>query len=141
MITRRGISADCLRVSWAKWVFDASLYFCVWADDVASRFANEHHSGLDNYRTPTILVSHLAGLTLQWVELFNDPLLGAIRPVPSRDVRVAGIFAVFFGAFCSRAIQQSSAGAAGAIGVLCALRFGQVFWWIWTPVVPIAVKG
>jgi hypothetical protein len=91
---------------------------------------------------PFILTCHRpASLTTQWVELFNDPLLGALRPVPSRDIRIGGILAVFLGAFFSRAIQQSSAGAEGAIGVLCALRLGQVFWWIWTPVVPVVVKG
>lgn len=72
---------------------------------------------------------------MQWVELFNDPLLGAVRGVHSRDIRVAGVFAVFFGAFCSRAILQSPAGPEGAMGVLCALRFFQIFWWAYTPAV------
>lgn len=79
----------------------------------------------------------MALLTIQWVELFNDPLLGAVRHVHSRDIRVAGVLAVFMGAFFSRAILQSSAGPEGAIGVLCALRFFQIFWWAYTPAVPL----
>jgi len=73
--------------------------------------------------------------------LFNDPLLGSVRPVHSRDIRIAGVLAVFLGAFFSRAIHQSYAGPQGAIGVLCALRFGQIFWWIWVPAIPAKVEG
>lgn len=80
-------------------------------------------------------------LTTTWVELFNDPLLGSVRHVHSRDVRIAGILAVFFGAFFSRAIHQSPAGPVGAMGVLCALRFGQIWWWVFTPAVPVKTEG
>ncbi|EIW73015.1 hypothetical protein TREMEDRAFT_37110 [Tremella mesenterica DSM 1558] len=69
-------------------------------------------------------------LTTTWVELFNDPLLLSLRPTPSRDIRAAGVFMVFVGSFCARAILQSRAGSAGALGVLAGLRALQAVWWI-----------
>lgn len=75
-------------------------------------------------------------LTTTWVEIFNDPLLLAFKGVPSRDVRVMGVLALFFGGFVSRAITNAcggETGAAGAIGVLVALRFVQMLWWAVTP--------
>ncbi|WVF66520.1 hypothetical protein IAT40_001260 [Kwoniella sp. CBS 6097] len=71
-------------------------------------------------------------LTTTWVEIFNDPLLFAFRGVPSRDIRIAGGFAVFFGAFVSRAIVDKI-GQGGALGVLAGFRMIQVVWWFFIP--------
>jgi len=68
-------------------------------------------------------------LTTTWVELFNDPLLFALKGIPSRDIRALGVFGVFLGAFFSRAILATRCGQAGAIGVLAALRLIQMVWW------------
>ncbi|ORY23262.1 hypothetical protein BCR39DRAFT_549556 [Naematelia encephala] len=72
-------------------------------------------------------------LTTTWVEIFNDPLLLNFHPTASRDVRLAGVFCVFLGAFCARAILGSRCGMAGTIGVLAALRLCQLVWWLLTP--------
>lgn len=76
-------------------------------------------------------------LTTTWVELFNDPLLFSLKPVQSRDIRAMGVAAVFLGAFCSRAVLQSSAGQTGALGVLAGLRIIQTFWWWFIPSAPV----
>jgi len=118
-----------------------STYIKIRTDKIASRLTNEYNSRLDNYRKPTTLQCMSIRADRKWVELFNDPLLGSVRHVHSRDVRIAGILAVFFGAFFSRAIHQSPAGPVGAMGVLCALRFGQIWWWVFTPAVPVKTEG
>ena len=66
---------------------------------------------------------------MQWVEIFNDPFLFALRPAASRDVRVGGVAMVFFGAFVARALSGTSAGVAGSLGVLVGFRLVQVVWW------------
>ncbi|WVQ82800.1 hypothetical protein IAT38_004932 [Cryptococcus sp. DSM 104549] len=75
-------------------------------------------------------------LTTTWVEIFNDPLLGAFKYTPSRDIRIAGGFAVFLGAFVSRAILDK-AGSAGSLGVLAGFRMVQVVWWYFLPDKPV----
>lgn len=72
-------------------------------------------------------------LTTTWVEIFNDPLLFSLKPVKSRDIRVMGVLALFFGGFVSRAITNACGSAAGALGVLAALRVVQLVWWIMIP--------
>lgn len=74
-------------------------------------------------------------LTTTWVEIFNDPLLLAMKRVPSRDIRVLGVIFLLFGAFVSRAIM-GPIGNSGALGVLCGFRLLQTFWWALTPSVP-----
>lgn len=71
-------------------------------------------------------------LTTTWVEIFNDPFLFAFKRVPSRDIRVAGVFFLFFGAFVSRAITNKI-DAAGALAVLCGFRLLQTVWWTLSP--------
>lgn len=68
-------------------------------------------------------------LTTTWVELFNDPLLLALRPAASRDIRLAGVGALFLGGFVARAIVATRAGQAGTQGVLVGLRLVQMGWW------------
>jgi hypothetical protein len=118
-----------------------STYIKIRTDNSASRLTNEHDRRPNNDRKPTTLECMLIRADRKWVELFNDPLLGSVRHVHSRDVRIAGILAVFFGAFFSRAIHQSPAGPVGAMGVLCGLRFGQIWWWVFTPAVPVKTEG
>jgi hypothetical protein len=74
-------------------------------------------------------------LTTTWVEIFNDPLLLAMKRVPSRDIRVLGVFFLLFGAFVARAIM-GPIGNAGALGVLCGFRLLQTVWWAVSPSVP-----
>lgn len=71
-------------------------------------------------------------LTTTWVELFNDPELLGLKPVPSRDIRVAGVFMLFLGGFVARAVL-AQIGADGALGVLCGFRFVQLVWWAFIP--------
>jgi hypothetical protein len=118
-----------------------STHVKIRTDKAACRLTNEHNRRPDDDRKSTHLSRPSIGANEQWVELFNDPLLGSVRHVHSRDVRIAGILAVFFGAFFSRAIHQSPAGPVGAMGVLCALRFGQIWWWVFTPAVPVKTEG
>ncbi|KAK1921177.1 hypothetical protein DB88DRAFT_499920 [Papiliotrema laurentii] len=68
-------------------------------------------------------------LTTTWVEIWNDPFLLKLGPAPSRDVRVAGVFMVFLGAFASRAFVGTRCGVPGSIGILVGLRLVQVVWW------------
>jgi hypothetical protein len=118
-----------------------STHVKIRTDNAACRLTNEHNRRSYNDRKSNHLSRPSIGANGQWVELFNDPLLGSVRHVHSRDVRIAGILAVFFGAFFSRAIHQSPAGPVGAMGVLCALRFGQIWWWVFTPAVPVKTEG
>jgi hypothetical protein len=69
------------------------------------------------------------------VEIINDPFLFALRIAPSRDVRIAGILVLFFGAFCSRAII-GVIGSSGALGIVAALRLLHVFAWFFVPSPP-----
>lgn len=71
-------------------------------------------------------------LTTTWVEIFNDPSLFALRYVPSRDLRVAGVLGVLIGAFVARALL-GVIGQGGTIGVLCGLRLAQAAWWAVIP--------
>ena len=71
----------------------------------------------------------------QWVELFNDPMLFALKPVTSRDVRAAGVFGVFMGAFVARALIGTRAGIPGTLGILVGLRIVQMVSWLFLPVV------
>lgn len=71
-------------------------------------------------------------LTTTWVEIFNDSSLFALRAVPSRDLRVAGVFAVLIGAFGARALL-GVIGQGGTVGVLCGLRLLQGVWWAIIP--------
>ncbi|EJT51813.1 hypothetical protein A1Q1_06951 [Trichosporon asahii var. asahii CBS 2479] len=71
-------------------------------------------------------------LTTTWVELFNDPQLLGLKPVPSRDIRMAGVFMLFLGGFVARALL-AQIGADGALGVLCGFRFLQLVWWAFIP--------
>lgn len=75
-------------------------------------------------------------LTTTWVEIFNDPLLFALKPVASRDIRIMGVIALFMGGFVSRALTNACGGAAGALGVLAALRLAQLVWWVVIPSPP-----
>jgi hypothetical protein len=118
-----------------------STYINIRTDKAAGRLTNEHNRRSDDDRRSIHFNRQSIVSNEQWVELFNDPLLGSVRHVHSRDVRIAGILAVFFGAFFSRAIHQSPAGPVGAMGVLCALRFGQIWWWVFTPAVPVKTEG
>ncbi|WRT63197.1 uncharacterized protein IL334_000100 [Kwoniella shivajii] len=79
-------------------------------------------------------------LTTTWVEIFNDPLLFAFRYTPSRDIRIAGGFAVFFGAFVSRAIVDAG-GQAAALGALAGFRIVQAVWWYFIPDKPAPTTG
>ena len=117
-----------------------SPYIKIRTDKTACRLTNEYNRRSHNDRKPNTRV-YVIRADRKWVELFNDPPLGSVRHVHSRDVRIAGILAVFFGAFFSRAIHQSPAGPVGAMGVLCALRFGQIWWWVFTPAVPVKIEG
>ncbi|OCF60163.1 hypothetical protein L486_02843 [Kwoniella mangroviensis CBS 10435] len=75
-------------------------------------------------------------LTTTWVEIFNDPLLFAFKYTPSRDIRIAGGFAVFVGAFVSRAILDGG-GQAAALGALAGFRMIQCIWWFLIPDKPV----
>ncbi|WWC67328.1 uncharacterized protein I206_101236 [Kwoniella pini CBS 10737] len=77
-------------------------------------------------------------LTTTWVEIFNDPLLFSFKYTPSRDIRIAGGFAVFVGAFVSRAILDGG-GQAAALGALAGFRMIQVIWWFFIPDKPVKV--
>lgn len=67
-------------------------------------------------------------LTTTWVEIFNEPSLLVPKRVPSRDIRVAGVAAVFIGAFASRGLL-GVIGGDGTVGVLCGLRIISMIWW------------
>ncbi|WWC90209.1 uncharacterized protein L201_005142 [Kwoniella dendrophila CBS 6074] len=75
-------------------------------------------------------------LTTTWVEIFNDPLLFSFKYTPSRDIRIAGGTAVFFGAFVSRAIVDGG-GQAAALGALAGFRILQAIWWFFIPDKPV----
>ncbi|ORX35134.1 hypothetical protein BD324DRAFT_582578 [Kockovaella imperatae] len=72
-------------------------------------------------------------LTTTWVELANDPLLYSLKPVTSRDVRAAGVFGVFFGAFVARALLGTRCGVPGTLGILVGFRIIQMFSWLFIP--------
>jgi len=74
-------------------------------------------------------------LTTTWVELFNDPFLFALKPIASRDVRAAGVFGVFLGAFIARALIGTSCGVPGTLGILVGLRMVQMVSWLFIPAV------
>lgn len=71
-------------------------------------------------------------LTTIWVEIINDPKLFVLKSVKTRDHRILGAFALFMGAFVSRAILFKI-NAAGALGVGVGLRLLITICWLWIP--------
>ncbi|KAF9525234.1 hypothetical protein CPB83DRAFT_818969 [Crepidotus variabilis] len=71
-------------------------------------------------------------LTTLWIELINDPKLFRINLVKTRDHRALGAFALFFGAFVSRAMLFKI-DAAGALGVGVGIRLLMTIGWLWVP--------
>ncbi len=78
--------------------------------------------------------------SVQWVEIFNDPLLFALKPGTSRDIRASGVFGVFLGAFVARALLGTRCGSAGTLGVLAGFRLIQVVWWGLIPAPKVTAK-
>lgn len=72
-------------------------------------------------------------LTTTWVELVNDPKLFHLGRVPSRDIRLAGVFSVLVGAFMARALL-GVIGEGGTVGILCGFRLLQTCWWAVIPI-------
>lgn len=71
-------------------------------------------------------------LTTTWVEIFNDPGLLTLGFVRSRDARVAGVLAVFVGAFVGRALI-GAIGGVGALAVLAGMRALSAVGWALVP--------
>lgn len=72
-------------------------------------------------------------LTSVWCELVADPkLLNFRKGINSRDHKVLAIFALFLGAFTSRAIL-AEIGSAGALGVATGIRVLLAFGWLFVP--------
>lgn len=74
-------------------------------------------------------------LTTTWVEIFNDPGLLKLGRVRARDARVAGVLAVFVGAFVGRALIGATGGD-GALGVLAGMRALSILAWALVPAAP-----
>lgn len=72
-------------------------------------------------------------LTTVWCELMADPKLFQLnRWIISRDHKVIAIFALFVGGFIGRALIDQI-GAAGTLGVGCAVRTIIAVWWLFVP--------
>ena len=72
-------------------------------------------------------------LTSVWCELVADPKLFTLtKAVTSRDHKALAIFALFLGAFVSRAIL-AEIGSAGALGVATGIRTLLAFGWLFVP--------
>jgi len=72
-------------------------------------------------------------LTSVWCELVADPKLFTLRKrVISRDHKTLAIFALFLGAFVSRAIL-AAIGSAGALGIATGIRALLAFGWLFVP--------
>ena len=75
-------------------------------------------------------------LTTVWCELMADPKLFNIRQkIISRDHKILGIFVLFLGGFCGRAIIDA-AGSPATLGVGTGMRVLIALWWLFVPAKP-----